>query len=204
MAHHGCLRRRAQVMLYVVMGALASACARSDDTEAALMQSGLDALYARKDPDTSINQFTRVLVNNPSHYGATFQLAMALDQAGKPDEARPVWKRVLAMAEASHDTDAANTARMRLARPGPPSQEELMNSGLAALYARGDGVKAISEFKRVLEINPTHYGATFQLARALDRAGNGKEASLIWKTVLEMAENCGDIETASAARARLQ
>src|SRR5262249_40704739 len=53
-----------------------------------LMKSGLDALHTRNDPGSAAVQFRKVLALNPSHYGATFQLAAALDRLGKPEEAR--------------------------------------------------------------------------------------------------------------------
>src|SRR2546425_455950 len=63
------------------------------------MTAGLDALYAKGDPkgdpEAAAPIFRKVLEQNPSHYGATFQLAMALDRAGKGAEARPLWEKVL-------------------------------------------------------------------------------------------------------------
>lgn len=53
---------------------------------------------------------------NPNHYGATFQLARALDQAGKPAEARPLWEKALEMAEGFKDAKTAEMAKDRLAR----------------------------------------------------------------------------------------
>ena len=39
-----------------------------------------------------------------------------------------------------------------------------MGRGLDALYKRHDPASAAAEFRRVLESNPDHYGAKFQLA----------------------------------------
>ncbi len=55
-----------------------------------------------------------MLERNPTHYGATFQLARALDRARKPIEARPLWEKVLRMAEGYGDKATADTARERL------------------------------------------------------------------------------------------
>jgi protein O-mannosyl-transferase len=85
-------------------------------TAAAVMQAGIDALYTRHDPTAAAEQFRKVLAQNPTHYGATYQLAAALDAAGKRDEARPLWTKVLEMAEGYHDAETANTARNRLAQ----------------------------------------------------------------------------------------
>jgi len=77
-----------------------------------------------------------------------------------------------------------------------------MRAGLDAL-AKGDPGAAAGEFRKVLERNPAHYGATYQLAAALDRAGKGAEARPLWEKVLKMAEGYNDKATVAAARARL-
>jgi hypothetical protein len=56
------------------------------------MRAALDALYQRHDPTGAAAEFQQVLAENPTHHGATFQLAAALDAAGKRAEARPLWK----------------------------------------------------------------------------------------------------------------
>jgi hypothetical protein len=78
------------------------------------MVAGLDALYQRNDPVEAVARFRNVLERNPSRYGATLQLAKALDRAGKSDEALVWWKQILEMAEAMHDAETAGTARARL------------------------------------------------------------------------------------------
>jgi cytochrome c-type biogenesis protein CcmH/NrfG len=80
-----------------------------------LMLAGLDALYKRSDPTEAAAQFRQVLARDPHHYGATLQLAKALDQAGRPDEALPVWRRMLGMAGDAGDTETLETVRTRLA-----------------------------------------------------------------------------------------
>jgi tetratricopeptide (TPR) repeat protein len=83
--------------------------------EEVTMKAGVDALYTRHDPEDAAAQFRKLLGWNPNHYGATFQLARALDQGSKRGEARPWWEKALKMAEASHDTATAAAARARLA-----------------------------------------------------------------------------------------
>ena len=78
------------------------------------MRSGLDALYTRRDPEAAATAFRQVLAANPTHYGATYQLAVALDTAGKRSEARPLWEKVLTMAEGYNDKSTIDTARARL------------------------------------------------------------------------------------------
>ncbi len=79
------------------------------------MQSGLDALYTKRDPQAAVAAFSRVLALNPNHYGATFQLAMALEQAGKLEAARSQWARMLELAQAAGDQQTIDTVRNHVA-----------------------------------------------------------------------------------------
>lgn len=79
-----------------------------------LMQAGLDALYKQADPSEAAARFRQVLAQNPAHYGATLQLAKALDRAGKPEEALPVWRKMLEMAGAAGDAETLEVVRTRL------------------------------------------------------------------------------------------
>jgi tetratricopeptide (TPR) repeat protein len=171
----------------------------------AAMKAGLDALYSKNDPAAAVSNFRKVLAINPNHYGATFQLAAALDRAGDPAEARLVWEKMLGMAEAVKDEATAAAARVRLQRPLSAAEQQgiFMKAGLDALYSRKDPNAAAAEFRKVLVLSPSHYGATYQLAVALDGAGKPGEARPLWEAVLKMASSYNDQPTAAAARARL-
>ena len=184
--------------------ALARLGQSNPDSEAALMAAGLYALRTAHKPEAAAAQFRRVLERNPNHYGATYQLAAALDAAGKPDEARPLWEKVLTMAEESTDKPTADTARARLGKVTVVSEEGMMQAGLDALYRQHDAQAAAAQFRQVLERNPNHYGATYQLASALDQAGKRDEARPVWEKVLQMAEGYNDTPTADTVRVRLQ
>jgi Tfp pilus assembly protein PilF len=183
-------------------GDAAPAAADSGGSQS-VMQTGLDQLYKNNDPAAAVVTFRDVLKQNPTHYGARFQLAKALDLAGSPAEARPVWEAVLGAAEGIKDTATAATARTRLAQPDTVSQVAMMGVGLSLLNAQNNPSAAADQFKKVLERNPKHYGAHFQLALALDRAGKQDEARPHWQEVLTMAEAIKDQKTADAARAAL-
>src|SRR5262249_42300209 len=179
---------------------LVGAVPTAAETDEALMKAGLDALYTRNDPEAAAAQFREALAQKPTHYGATFQLGMALDRAGKPAKALPLWGKLLRRPTGSNDRATAAAAAVRLAAI---ADETTMKAGLEALYAQGDPEAAAAQFRQVLARNPTHYGATFQLAMALDRGGKRAEARPLWDKVLEMAEGYHDAATVSAARARL-
>ena len=85
----------------------------------ALMQNGLDALYARHDARSAAGSFEKVLAIDPAHYGANYQLAKALDQLGDRQRARRLWEQVLSMAISYNDTATVAVARERL-RPESP------------------------------------------------------------------------------------
>jgi len=190
-------------MVSLLIGGPAGCSPKPNDEDGALMKAGLEALHARHDPETAVVQFRKVLEHNPNHYGATFQLAAALEAAGRPDEARPLWEKMVVMAESYQDTETAAMARAHLAGEGGASDGATMQAGLDALYKRHDPAEAIAQFRKILEHDPSHYGATFQLATALDTAGKRTEARPLWEKTLQMAEASKDSETADKARARL-
>ncbi|HSP98298.1 MAG TPA: tetratricopeptide repeat protein [Candidatus Dormibacteraeota bacterium] len=166
------------------------------------VRAGLEALYARRDPAQAAVHFATVLERNPKHYGATYQLATALDASGKREEAQRYWERVLWMAVEFNDRATVGTARARMGIAAM-TVEALMQAGLDALYKRRDGDTAVVYFRVLLERNPQHYGATYQLAAALDAAGKPDEARSLWERVLAMAEASNDPPTVATARTRL-
>ena len=128
------------------------------------------------------------------------------DQSGKTID--PHWSgaghsiaaRAIAEALQSRLPDAGGGAALL---DEEANQASIMKAGLEALYTRSDAAAAAVEFRKVLERNPTHYGATYQLATALDRAGKGAEARPLWEAVVGMAEKYNDQATLATARARL-
>jgi Tfp pilus assembly protein PilF len=195
---------------------MSAACGTGDKTAAATadsakatpedarMKEGLSLLYDRNDPYGAELAFRDVLKANPSHYGAHFQLARAIDREGKPTVARPMWEEVLKSAEAIKDTATAGMARARLAEPDTVSLSGTMATGVNALYRLNDPNAAAVEFRKVLEKNPNHYGATYQLAAALDKAGKQAEAKPLWEKVLAMAKTYNDTATIATAQAKLK
>jgi Flp pilus assembly protein TadD len=93
----------------------ASAAPAPAHAQEALMTRGLDALK-RGDAAAAATRFRELIAINATHYGAHFQLAVALDRLGRPAEARPLWERVLHMAEGYGDQATIRSARDRLAR----------------------------------------------------------------------------------------
>ena len=167
------------------------------------MGTALDLLYNKGDPIAAESVLRQLLQRNPAHYGAQYQLAVSLDRGGRPGEARPLWTSVLKNAEAAKDSATARTARARLASPDTASESAMMALGLDLLYRRNDPSAAAEQFRVVLRRNPKHYGATYQLAAALDKAGQSAQARPVWQQVLGMATMYKDQRVAETARARL-
>ena len=138
---------------------------------------------------------------NPGLAPAHYYRGRVLEKLGRTEEAAAAYEQALAI-DPRH-LEASN-ALARLTPNGASSAEALMQSGLDALYAQRKPEEAAAYFRKVLDRNPTHYGATYQLAEALDASGHGDEAQRLWATVLQMAEGYGDQTTAATARARLQ
>jgi cytochrome c-type biogenesis protein CcmH/NrfG len=84
------------------------------DTPEGLMAAAVAKLYQEHDAPGAIPLLQKVLERSPGHYGAQYQLAVALDQAKRPAEAKVVWARVLTMAQANHDGPTEAKARARL------------------------------------------------------------------------------------------
>lgn len=181
----------------------------------AAMKAGLDALYTKNDPEGAVGFFRKVLELNPKHYGANFQLGKALDAAGRPAEARVQWEKMKPMAEEAKDEESLATVRLRLARLEATAvksevlseeaiQGALMTRGLDALYKNNDPAAAAEQFRKLLARNPVHYGANFQLAKALDRMGKAAEARPLWEKVEKMAEGYKDQPNLAIIRERLK
>jgi tetratricopeptide (TPR) repeat protein len=167
------------------------------------MRAGLEALHTANDPEAAIPHFRAVLEENADHYGANYQIAVALERAGRASEAKPYWERVLVLAEKTGDSETAETARARLGSASPDRHALLMTSGLNLMYDLNRPEDAAAEFRKILAENPDHYGATYQLATALDRSGRRDEARPLWEKVLGWAVTYKDAETEKTARERL-
>ncbi len=136
----------------------------------------------------------------PDYAPAHFLLGNVLARAGRTEEAAAAYRRAAALDP--RDT-AAPQALARLTGGGDQDEEQ-MSVGLDALRKLHDPERAAAIFRKVLEHTPTHYGATYQLAAALDAAGRPSEARPLWEKMLRMAEATHDEVTASAARRRLE
>lgn len=185
-------------------GLPANASSTGGSADSALMAKGMDLMYQKGDPVGAEQTFREVLQHIPNHYGAHFQLPAAVDRAGRPAEARPMWQDMLKLAQGISDTATIRLVQARLAAPDTVGYAQMMVLGTNLLYAQNNPAAAADEFRKVLALKPTHYGATYQLAMALDKSGKHAEARPLWTKMLEMATAVKDQPTADTARARLK
>jgi hypothetical protein len=76
----------------------------------AAMHAGLVYHYWLDDPARAVERYRAVLGLNSTHYGAHYQLAMALLAAGRLDEAREAWAAFVPLAEAIGDQKSIDSA----------------------------------------------------------------------------------------------
>jgi tetratricopeptide (TPR) repeat protein len=176
-------------------------------TDAELRKLGLAARYEQQDPDRAATILARLAERNPRDLDAQLELAQALDAALRADEARPVWVRALDLArlrdDRAHVKMAADRLRGSSTEATDAEERRLMQAGLDALYRDRVPARAVDVFRQVLALDPEHYGATYQLAAALDAAGRTDEARALWSVVLDRANRLGDKKTAQDVSARI-
>jgi len=126
----------------------------------------------------------------------------ALAKMGRDAEAKAAYRTALTVHPGLREAEAA-LRKLEAGRPTEPSLEDLMNQGMALRYQVGDAARAAAIFRSVLDRMPTHYGATYQLAAALDADGRRAEARPLWEEVEAMAEKIHDEPTLRTARERL-
>jgi protein O-mannosyl-transferase len=82
-------------------------------TEAAML-AGLVRHYRLGESATAVERYRTVLRLDPDHYGAHYQIAVALLGAGRRDEAAAAWARFVRMAEAIGDRKSIEAAPAEL------------------------------------------------------------------------------------------
>jgi tetratricopeptide (TPR) repeat protein len=87
---------------------------------------------------------------------------------------------------------AAATAYDGAFAANPSSVEAAMMAGLLYHHRLGDSGRAVERYRAVLDANPMHYGAHYQIAVALLALGKVDEAVTAWRAFVPMAEAVGD------------
>lgn len=173
-----------------------------------LMSEGVALLYEQQNAKAAVVSFTEVLDRHPAHYGARYQVAKALEANGRLMDALHAWRRFEAMAFSISDLPQLSQAQARVAELGVRVEhlEQQMATGVGLLHKSNDPALALGFFGEVLADWPTHYGARYQRAVALERSGKRDEARKAWVQFLEAAEHVEgkeDIQAATEALERL-
>jgi tetratricopeptide (TPR) repeat protein len=210
-----------------------AAMKRGDDAEArrllleanrlspcyAYVHMNLSALARRAgDVPGALRWAARAVGCNPRLALAGYYHAFALEQAGRTDEALAEYRRTTALDDQHHDAwlgqgrlleargewAAAVAAYETAAAVNPTSADAAMLAGLVHHHRLGQSAVAVERFRRVLQIDPDHYGAHYQLAVALLASGRTAEARAAWRRFERLAAAIGDRTSIARAPAALR
>jgi cytochrome c-type biogenesis protein CcmH/NrfG len=173
----------------------------SDDR---LMHDGVEALYVRKDPVVAEHFFAMILARNAAHYGANFQLARALDAQGRGADAVQTWNRVLQLSAMNKDRRTAAIAADRLAREPHLDDQTLMSLAIHVRYDLPDPKRSVAMFRELVRRNPDNADMTYELASALDAAGEREQARSVWEREMLLASAAQDETMVTLVRKRLE
>jgi tetratricopeptide (TPR) repeat protein len=132
----------------------------------------LGLVYAQKSQsDAAIEQFEKVLEDNPKHEEARTDLGLELFRKGNVDEAITQYQKALEI--------------------NPHSAEANLNLGVA-LVRVGRIDEAIRHYQEALETNPLYADAFYNLGNALEKEGHLDEAIEQWEKTLELKPDYTD------------
>lgn len=134
--------------------------------------------------DQAVAAYAQATALDPQYSEAWFAQGRLLER-------RERWREA---AEAFDHTFAAN----------PLHADSAMAAGLVYHRRLGAPATAVERYRDVLRLNPSHYGAHYQLATALLAAGREAEARAAWRDFVPLAEALGDRESLENAPARLR
>lgn len=153
--------------------------------------------------EAASNAFLKALEKNPENIAARVGLGSANQSMGKEDEAlrqyelantsatnvlAQFYANLGALYQKKQDSRAAQSAYEKLAAFQVKSVDSFYNQAMTAA-AHGANNEAISEFDKVLSINPKHAAAAFQAGRVAEKMGNKKKAIEYYQTALRADMN---------------
>jgi len=170
------------------------------------MNEGVALLYQMNRPHAALKKFSQVLSQNPNHYGAQYQRAKALDISGDIGGAISAWQAFEPTAQKTRDTEATAWAKKRITvlTATEKNLATALERGVNHLHIEKKPSSAIPLFQKVLAQWPTHYGAAYQLALALEQDGQISPAQDAWKDVLKRATAIDEQPDMAAAQAALE
>ncbi|MFN2427187.1 MAG: tetratricopeptide repeat protein [Candidatus Binatia bacterium] len=143
--------------------------------------------------------FERALAVTEENYFAHNNLGVALQAAGRQDEAarhyqeavrlNPTWPEALnnlGIAHAWRGDFAGARGRFEDALRVRPDFARAENNIGTAYGREGNYERAIEHYARAVELEPTYFDALFGLADALERRGRRDEAAATYRSILEL------------------
>jgi len=172
------------------------------------MNEGVELLYQQDDPEGALRAFDAVLERQPEHYGALYQRAKALDERRQLSLALEAWRRFEPRALAVGDTTYLQQARQRIVilDQWVSTLKAKMSQALVLLHNQGNPDASLPLLREVLDTWPTHYGARYQYAYALEEVDEVEQAREAWALFLVEAHTLqatADITAANEALQRL-
>jgi tetratricopeptide (TPR) repeat protein len=185
----------------------------------AYVQVNLSALAAREGREQESLRWADEAVRcNPGLALARAHRALTLERLGRTDEALAeyreatridavhagAWLAQGRLLEARGEWRAAAEAYDHVLTADPTSTEAAMLAGLVYQYRLGDSATAVERYRTVLDLDPHHYGAHYQIAVALLGAGRRDAALAAWARFVPMAEAIDDRKSIDGAPAELR
>lgn len=172
--------------------------------EQAMIQ-GLSMLHEHGDPEAAILHFSTILEDNPDHYGALYQIASAFERTQQLYLAHLTWVKFEPMARQSNDAPSLSHAQARIAalKERMADLEDKMGTGVDLLHGQSRPADALPYFEDIRSAWPSHYGARYQHALALEQTGQHSAAENAWLLFLTSAEENKNREDIQAARAAI-
>jgi len=148
--------------------------------------------------EAASTSFLKALEENPENIAARIALGSATQSMGKTDEAlkqyemantsatnvlSQFYSNLGALYQKKQNARAAQGAYEKLAVFQAKSVDSFYNQAMAAA-AHGANHEAISEFDKVLAINPKHAAAAFQAGRVAEKMGDKAKAVEYYQTAL--------------------
>ncbi len=160
---------------------------------------------AEKRPKDAVESARQAVRFAPKLARAHFYLGVALDEQENYGESVQEFRRAIELDPNDYKARQLleKASSLLAAQDAEKAEAAMMSEGLRLLDVDHDSARAIAVFRSLLERNPAHYGATFQLARALDAAGKQAEARPVWEKMLTLAQQAKDTQTEAKVRERL-
>ncbi len=128
----------------------------------------------------AVEHLKQALFYAPNDRATLYNLMLALRKTGRPEEARPIEKR---MAELQHQSDRASEVGFAASS---------LNSEGIQLERSGDIRAALAKYRAALDLDPTGFGFRLNYALALCRLGRWRDGIVELREVLRLDPNNAD------------